>query len=348
MSFYIVPQQSGPCLICGKELNDSQEDLIGHRAENVQNTWHAIHQQCFMSLCQKNQPSLKCPFPGCSFEGTHFTRDRIQSIVKSNLRGGRRGHSSPDALLLEETPQHQEPTASQVDLAPPQQSHSTTLMSPNILFGNQLVLAASEGDLSTVDRLLKQKELISSRHLGSAVISAADQKVNSFEIVNLLLNYKNIADNDEISDYDLNCAAMHALNHEKTHVFERLITSDQPLNSIPFYPVVEEIVHRGKENFLRLIWPRFSYDQTLQDRMIKIAIEKKHFNLVPIMLPKGAKISAQNICKIFIKAAQLGSQDTLDLLRQRQPISSETYSAAIDVAAYYKQAEIAQWLRDTR
>ena len=66
------------------------------------------------------------------------------------------------------------------------------------------------------------------------------------------------------------------------------------------------------------------------------------------MLPKGAKISAQNICKIFIKAAQLGSQDTLDLLRQRQPISSETYSAAIDVAAYYKQAEIAQWLRDTR
>jgi hypothetical protein len=345
MSFYIVPQQGGSCLICGKELNDSQEDLIGHRAENVQNTWHAIHRQCFMSKLQQNQRSLKCPFSGCTFEGTRFAGHCLQTIVQSNL-GDRRSRSTPVASS-KETHRRHDSTLRQADLAVAQQSHSTPLMSPNILFGNQLVLAASEGDLSTIDCLLKQKELISSRHLGSAVISAADQKVNSFEIVNLLLNYKNIADNDEISDYDLNCAAMHALNHKNIHVFERLITTDQPLNAIPFYPVVEEIIHQEKPDFLRLIWPRFSYDQTLQDRMIKIAIEKKHFNLVPIMLPRGAKISADNICKIFLKAAQLGSQETLDLLRQRQPISSEIYSAAINVAAYYKQPEIAQWLRDT-
>ena len=80
--------------------------------------------------------------------------------------------------------------------------------------------------------------------------------------------------------------------------------------------------------------------------MIKMAIEKKHFGLVPILLPRGAKISAHNIEKIFLKAAQLGSQEILALLRQRQPISSETYSAAIDIAAYYKHPEIAQWLKD--
>ena len=178
------------------------------------------------------------------------------------------------------------------------------------------------------------------------MIEAADQKVNSLKIVNFLLNYKIVADNYEISGHYLNCAAMHALNHGNIDVFERLITTDQPLNSTPFYPVVQEIVHRGKADFLRLIWPRFSYDQTMQDRMIKMAIEKKHFGLVPILLPRGAKISAHNIEKIFLKAAQLGSQEILALLRQRQPISSETYSAAIDIAAYYKHPEIAQWLKD--
>jgi len=332
--------------ISGKELNDSQKDLIGHRVENVQNTWHAIHRQCFMSMLQHNQRSLKCPFPDCTFEGTHFAGHRIQTIAQSNLRI-QRSHSSPVAVF-EKTSRHHESTVRQTDLAPPRQSHSTPLILPNIMVGNQLVLAASEGDLGTIDRLLKQKELISSRHLGFAVIEAANQKVNSLKIVNFLLNYKIVADNYEISGYYLNCAAMHALNHGNIDVFERLITTDQPLNSTPFYPVVQEIVHRGKADFLRLIWPRFSYDQTMQDRMIKMAIEKKHFSLIPIMLPSGATISDQNIGKIFLKTAQLGSKETLDLLRQRQPISPENYSAAIDIAAYYKHPEIAQWLRDTR
>lgn len=237
-AFNTLPLQEGQCLVCNNSLNDESQSLVGHGS-------HAIHQKCFVQLLRPDSLEIPCIFRNCSFRGNALDGQSLQQLVRRRVA--------------------------------PQLSPEPFAPSPNITFGNQVILAISE-DIHELEQLLDQKQWLSYSQYAAAIINASDVQ-DGFQKIEMLLRYPKILGPSRLMTYDLSKAVRNAFNNKNLKCFIRLIPKD-----CEFLPVIQEIVEQGETEFLKIIWEKMIDKKVCVNSLIKRAKRNHHEDLIPILL----------------------------------------------------------------